>query len=124
MAEAVDVLKDTISTHDLDSRYETTECRNRIAALYLPLIAVAMEVLPSLHGYESERDEQLINENVAMAIATSSVLQKSASTDLQSQVCLASSVLRTDVSVHLRKFVVFHFYLSVSRLLGFISLTL
>ena len=87
MAEAVAVLKDTISTHDLDPRYESTECRNRVAALYLPLIAVAMEVLPSLHGYESDREEQLVSENVAMAIATSSVLQKSTSTELQSQVC-------------------------------------
>ncbi|XP_057299405.1 dedicator of cytokinesis protein 7-like isoform X1 [Hydractinia symbiolongicarpus] len=88
MTQSVDVLKDIISCHDLDSRYESKECRNAIAALYLPLLAIAMEVLHTLHGYESDKDE-LINENVAMAIATSSVLQKSAGADnraeLQSQ---------------------------------------
>jgi len=93
MTNAVDILKDIVSTHDLDTRYETAQCRNRIASLYLPLLGVAMEVLPYLHGYESDRDEQLINENVAMAIATSSVLSKSSTGDLQSQVIMQKKKL-------------------------------
>jgi len=92
MTNAVDILKDIVSTHDLDTRYETAQCRNRIASLYLPLLGVAMEVLPYLHGYESDRDEQLINENVAMAIATSSVLSKSSTGDLQSQVIMQKTL--------------------------------
>ena len=83
MSQSVDVLKDIISAHDIDSRFDSQECRSRIAALYLPLMAIAMEALPMLHGYESEKDD-LINENVAMAIATSSVLQKQSSPDLTS----------------------------------------
>ena len=83
MSQSVDVLKDIISAHDIDSRFDSPECRSRIAALYLPLMAIAMEALPMLHGYESEKDD-LINENVAMAIATSSVLQKQSSADLTS----------------------------------------
>lgn len=86
MTEAVDVLKDLMSTHDQDSRYDNGQIRNRVASLYLPLVGIAMEVLPYLHGYESDRDEQLINESVAMAIANSSVLSKSSAGDLQSQV--------------------------------------
>ena len=95
MTDAVEVLRDIISTHDQDSRYESSLCRNRVASLYLPLIGVAMEVLPYLHGYESDRDEQLINENVANAIANSSVLSKSSTGDLQSQVCLFICGLKT-----------------------------
>ena len=45
-----------------------------------------MEVLSYLHGYESDRDDQLINESVANAIANSSVLSKQSAGDLQSQV--------------------------------------
>ena len=75
MSQAVDIVKDAISMHDIDNRYDSPECRSRIAALYLPLLAIIMEVLPTLYGYESEKDD-LINESVANAIATSSVLQK------------------------------------------------
>ena len=86
MTEAVDILRSVVSTHDLDTRYETPIARNRVASLYLPLIGVAMEVLSYLHGYESDRDDQLINESVANAIANSSVLSKQSAGDLQSQV--------------------------------------
>uniref|UniRef100_A0A7M5X2J4 Dedicator of cytokinesis protein 7 n=2 Tax=Clytia hemisphaerica TaxID=252671 RepID=A0A7M5X2J4_9CNID len=96
MTDAVEVLRDIISTHDQDSRYESSLCRGRVASLYLPLIGVAMEVLPYLHGYESDRDEQLINENVANAIANSSVLSKSSTGDLQSQM---SSTKLTKLSI-------------------------
>ena len=86
MTEAVDILRNVISTHDLDTRYESAVTRSRVASLYMPLIGVAMEILSYLHGYESDRDEQLINESVANAIANSSVLSKSSTGDLQSQV--------------------------------------
>ncbi|XP_065674534.1 dedicator of cytokinesis protein 7 isoform X2 [Hydra vulgaris] len=87
MSQAVDIVKDAISLHDVDSRYDLPECRSRIASLYLPLLAIVMEILPTLHGYESEKDE-LINESVANAIATSSVLQKNRDDrqDIQSQI--------------------------------------
>ena len=88
MTEAVDILRNVISTHDLDTRYETAASRSRVAILYLPLVGVAMEVLSYLHGYESDRDDQLINESVANAIANSSVLSKQSAGDLQSQVII------------------------------------
>ena len=72
------VLKDVILSHDIDSRYDSIECRNRIASLYLPLMAIAMEVLHMLHGYEADK-EGLIDESVATAISTSSVNQRSMS---------------------------------------------
>lgn len=85
----VNVLKDVILSHDVDSRYDSIECRNRIASLYLPLLAIGMEVLHTLYGYESDKDG-LIDENVATAIATSTVNQRVVSADsradLQNQV--------------------------------------
>jgi len=72
MKQAVDVIRDLIASHDLDPRYDSVVCRNRIAALYVPLIAIVMDVLTQLSGYESEKDS-VISEDVAMAIAMSSV---------------------------------------------------
>ena len=66
-------------SHDIDSRYDSIECRNRIAALYIPLLAISMEVLHMLHGYEADNKEGLIDESVAAAISTSSVNQRSMS---------------------------------------------
>ena len=92
MKQAVDVIKDLISSHDGDSRYDSTVCRSRIAALYMPLLAITMDILPQLYGFESEKDS-VISEAVAMAIAMSSVPSKQVSiprddsrVDLQSQV--------------------------------------
>ena len=92
MKQAVDVVRDLIASHDMDSRYDSLVCRNRIAALYLPLLAITMDVLGQLYGFESEK-ESVISEDVAMAIAMSSVsgttrgmLRNDSRVDLQSQV--------------------------------------
>ena len=91
MKQAVDVVRDLIASHDLDLRFNTEICRNRIAALYLPLIAIAMDVLSQLSGFENEKDS-VISEDIAMAIAMSSVpMSRSVSKhdsriDLQQQV--------------------------------------
>ena len=91
MRQAVDVIRDLIASHDLDHRYDSVVCRNRIAALYVPLIAIVMDVLNQLSGFENEKDS-VISEDVAMAIAMSSVpisrtmMKQDSRMDLQQQV--------------------------------------
>ena len=91
MKQAVDVIRDLIASHDLDQRYDSTICRNRIAALYLPLLAIVMDVLNQLSGFESEKDS-VISQDIAMAIAMSSVpisrtvSKQDSRVDLQQQV--------------------------------------
>lgn len=43
-----------MTCHDCDPRYAEPECRARVAALYLPLLGIIMDVLPQLHGYQME----------------------------------------------------------------------
>jgi hypothetical protein len=66
-----------LSWHDSDARYSTPEARRRVAALYLPLLSIAMDVLPLLHRWASDKTDRYptedepanINQTVALAIA-------------------------------------------------------
>lgn len=65
--------------HDGDPRYSSHEARRRVAALYLPLLSVVMDVLPLLHHWSGDKGDRYANEeintptninhNVALAIA-------------------------------------------------------
>ncbi|XP_056642383.1 dedicator of cytokinesis protein 7 [Diorhabda sublineata] len=75
--KAVDTLKQLLSWHDSDPRYSTVEARQRVAALYMPLLSIAMDVLPLLHHFGTDKSQYTnddvgpsnINQTVAMAIA-------------------------------------------------------
>ncbi|XP_050313244.1 dedicator of cytokinesis protein 7 isoform X2 [Anthonomus grandis grandis] len=76
--KAVETLKTFLSWHDCDSRYLSPEAKNRVGALYFPLLSVAMDVLPLLHTFSQDKIEKFvhddlgpsnINPNVAMLIA-------------------------------------------------------
>jgi hypothetical protein len=75
--KAVDTIKSLLSWHDSDARYSTPEARRRVAALYLPLLSIAMDVLPLLHRWASDKTDRYptedepanINQTVALAIA-------------------------------------------------------
>ncbi len=41
--QAFQVLRDLLASHDSDARYNSPECRARIASLYLPLLSVVMD---------------------------------------------------------------------------------
>lgn len=77
-SKAVETVRSLLSWHDGDPRYQSPEARRRVAALYLPLLSIAMDVLPLLYHWGSERNDRYsleeavssnINENVALAIA-------------------------------------------------------
>lgn len=77
-AKAVDTVRFLLSWHDSDPRYSSPEAKQRVAALYLPLLSIAMDVLPILHHFSSDKTQYStsddlvpsnINQTVAMAIA-------------------------------------------------------
>lgn len=77
-SKAVDTVRSLLSWHDSDVRYTSSDARRRVAALYLPLLSIAMDVLPLLHHCGSDKSDRYsfedsgssnINENVALAIA-------------------------------------------------------
>lgn len=65
--------------HDSDPRYASPEARKRVASLYIPLLAVAMDTLPLLYHWNSDKSDRYstdesqattnINQTVALAIA-------------------------------------------------------
>lgn len=79
----VDTLRNLLAAHDCDPRYSNPDTKGRVAALYLPLLAIVMDSLPILYYTSSEphrgnggnsSDEAFfinnpINQTVAMAIA-------------------------------------------------------
>lgn len=77
--KAVDTLKSLLSWHDSDPRYSSLEAKRRVAALYLPILSIAMDCLPILLyykfeklNYSSENESNgpaNINQTVALAIA-------------------------------------------------------
>ncbi|KAK3891189.1 hypothetical protein Pcinc_004905 [Petrolisthes cinctipes] len=84
---AVNTVRNLLTSHDTDERYAEPDVKARVAALYLPLISVAIDALPQLHSFTSHKyrnpmsslgDENdngptHIHQNVALAIAGSSM---------------------------------------------------
>ncbi|XP_056378742.1 dedicator of cytokinesis protein 8 isoform X2 [Hyla sarda] len=79
--KAINAIHSLLSSHDLDPRYQKTEIKNKIAALYLPLVSTILDAVPQLHDFSvldsktgkprstEEEPETQINPNVAMAVA-------------------------------------------------------
>ncbi|XP_072260292.1 dedicator of cytokinesis protein 8 isoform X2 [Pyxicephalus adspersus] len=81
--KAINAIYNLLSSHDMDSRCQKIEIRNKIAALYLPLVSTILMAIPQLHdfsvldtrsaktrGTDEETDTlNTINPNVAMAVA-------------------------------------------------------
>ena len=83
------MIRNLMDSHDIDPRFQEPEVRARIAALYLPLVSLVMDVLHQLYDPSLEvrprsgtmtsgeggetGQQQGITQNVAMAIAGSSV---------------------------------------------------
>lgn len=85
-SKAVNMVCNLLTGHDSDPRYEEADCRARVAALYLQLLTIIMNVLHQLHGWR-ERGRSLLspaledgpepqpgnNQSAAMAIAGTSM---------------------------------------------------
>lgn len=71
-SKAVDTIKSLLSWHDTDPRYASKDAKMRVAALYLPILSIAMDVLPLLYHFaidKSERYEDMAPVNINPAIA-------------------------------------------------------
>ena len=80
-------MRNLLASHDVDPRYQNREVKARIAKLYVPLIGIVIDALPQLcietrpavqQQQESTQMRQAddahgIDQNVAMAIAGSSI---------------------------------------------------
>lgn len=81
--KAINSIHNLLSSHDLDPRCQKIEIKNKIAALYLPLVSTILDAIPQLHDFsvldsntgkartseEEPETPSLINPNVAMAVA-------------------------------------------------------
>ncbi|KAK5645751.1 hypothetical protein RI129_004215 [Pyrocoelia pectoralis] len=77
--KAVDTIRALLIWHDSDPRCIIPEAKRRVAALYMPLLSVAMDVLCILHHWGNDKTDRYnteeintptnINQNVALAIA-------------------------------------------------------
>lgn len=61
--QAVEIVRYLLYWHDSDPRYISLEAKKRVAALYLPLLNIAMDVLPLLYGFGPEKNDRYITES-------------------------------------------------------------
>jgi len=86
--KAINVVRNLLASHDVDRRYQHRDVKARIAKLYVPLIGIVIDALPQLCIESQSRptmqqqdstqmrdvgDAHGIDQNVAMAIAGSSI---------------------------------------------------
>ncbi|XP_044752960.1 dedicator of cytokinesis protein 7 [Coccinella septempunctata] len=76
--KAVDTIKSLLIWHDSDPRYSSPDAKRRVAALYLPILSIAMDGLPLLHHFKIDKLDRYVNDDsgpsninqtVALAIA-------------------------------------------------------
>lgn len=52
--KAVNNVRNLMTCHDTDPRFTEPESKARVAALYLPLLVIVMDMLPQLHNCNLE----------------------------------------------------------------------
>lgn len=49
--KAITAVHNLLCSHDVDSRYTDATVKAKVAELYLPLLSLARDTLPRLHGF-------------------------------------------------------------------------
>lgn len=49
--KAISAVHSLLCSHDVDSRYAEATVKAKVAELYLPLLSLARDILPQLHGF-------------------------------------------------------------------------
>ncbi|XP_030380516.1 dedicator of cytokinesis protein 6 isoform X2 [Scaptodrosophila lebanonensis] len=57
--KAIRCIRNLMTSHDLDTRYNDTEARARVATLYIPLLSIVMDTIPQLHQYVADSHDRL-----------------------------------------------------------------
>lgn len=52
--KAINSIHNLLSSHDLDPRCQKIEIKNKIAALYLPLVSTILDAIPQLHDFSGK----------------------------------------------------------------------
>ena len=58
--KAVNMMRNLLTSHDFDSRFNETSLRCRVANLYLPLIAIIIDNLPKLFAWTAEGEVRIV----------------------------------------------------------------
>lgn len=53
--KAISAVHSLLCSHDVDPRYTETTVKAKVAELYLPLLSLARDTLPRLHGFAGQR---------------------------------------------------------------------
>lgn len=53
-SKVVNIIRNLMTSHDLDVRYAEPDCKARVAALYLPLLVIVMDMLPQLYSWNND----------------------------------------------------------------------
>ncbi|XP_065206218.1 dedicator of cytokinesis protein 7 [Planococcus citri] len=85
-SKVVNIIRNLMTSHDSDVRYAEPESKARVAALYLPLLLIVMDMLPQLYSWNNDlKSRSLLNQSteceqtngihqsIAMAIAGTSM---------------------------------------------------
>jgi hypothetical protein len=54
------MVRNLLTSHDFDSRFNETSLRSRVANLYLPLIAIIIDNLPKLYSWAAEGEVRIV----------------------------------------------------------------
>ncbi|CAB4062764.1 DOCK6_7_8 [Lepeophtheirus salmonis] len=57
---AVNTIRNLLSSHDLDSRYQEPEYRSRVASLYLPLVSIIIDNCHKLYAWVENGDSRIV----------------------------------------------------------------
>ncbi|XP_065358004.1 dedicator of cytokinesis protein 7 isoform X2 [Calliphora vicina] len=57
--KAIRCIRNLMTSHDLDPRYNDSEARARVASLYLPLLGIVMDAIPQLHQNLTDSNDRL-----------------------------------------------------------------
>lgn len=53
--KAISAVHNQLCSHDVDPRYTDATVKAKVAELYLPLLSLARDTLPRLHGFAGQR---------------------------------------------------------------------
>lgn len=53
-SKIVNIIRNLMTSHDSDVRYAEPECKAIVAALYLPLLFIVMDMLPQLYSWNND----------------------------------------------------------------------
>ncbi len=53
-------MKNLLTSHDVDVRFQDKDTRHRVANLYLPLIAIIIDNLPKLFAWSTEGEVRIV----------------------------------------------------------------